>query len=42
MDRDDEARAVLERLLAAPIHNDWEPEDKEFKARARTLLEKLR
>ena len=39
LDRDAEARAELQRVLDAPIAPDWAPEDREFKAKARTLLE---
>ena len=38
----DEARAVLQKLLDAPVDPDWAPEDREFKAKGRTLLEGLR
>jgi tetratricopeptide (TPR) repeat protein len=41
MDRDADARAALEKLIASPIHADWEPEDREFTANARSLLQKL-
>lgn len=36
-----EARAELQRVLDAPFDPDWTPEDREFKAKARTLMEKL-
>jgi uncharacterized membrane protein len=36
-----EARATLEKLLAAPVDPDWAPEDREFKDQGRRLLEKL-
>ena len=42
MDRSDEARAALEKLIAAPLHEGWEPEDREFKAKAQRLLAELR
>lgn len=38
MDRHAEARDALEKLMAAPIHDEWAPEDREFKAKARRLL----
>lgn len=38
MDRDADARAELEKVLAAPIHPDWAPEDREFKQKARDML----
>ena len=34
LDRDDEARAELQRVLDAPIAPGWAPEDNEFKAKA--------
>lgn len=37
-----DARATLENLIAAPIHPDWEPEDQEFKTKARAMLQQLR
>lgn len=42
MDRDAEARAALEKLLATPLHPGWEPEDREFKAKAQQLMRALR
>ena len=39
LDRDDEARAELQRVLDAPIEAEWAPEDREFKAKARARLE---
>ena len=38
LDRDDEAKAELQRVLDAPIDSDWAPEDREFKAKARARL----
>jgi tetratricopeptide (TPR) repeat protein len=38
LDRDDEARAELQRVLDAPIAPDWAAEDREFKAKARARL----
>jgi tetratricopeptide (TPR) repeat protein len=37
-----EARAMLQRVLDAPVHPDWAPEDRQFKRRARTLLDSNR
>ena len=42
MGKTDEARATLEKLLAAPVDPDWAPEDRDFKSKARDLLPKLR
>jgi tetratricopeptide (TPR) repeat protein len=42
MKRKDEARATLEKILAAPIDPDWAPEDKEFKEKAKQLLTTVR
>ena len=36
-----EAKAMLERVLAAPLDPEWAPEDREFKAQAQSLLKKL-
>jgi uncharacterized membrane protein len=36
-----EARATLEKLLAAPVDPDWAPEDREFKAKASVLIKTL-
>lgn len=36
--REPEARQLLQRVADAPIDPDWAPEDREFKAKARTLL----
>jgi len=40
-DRDDEAREVLRNLLDAPLDPQWAPEDREFKRRARLLIDEL-
>jgi tetratricopeptide (TPR) repeat protein len=42
MDRKAEAIAELQRVLELPLDPEWEPEDKEFKARAQRLLTTLR
>lgn len=39
--RRDEARAELQAMLDAPLDPDWEPEDQDFKTKARALLAKL-
>jgi tetratricopeptide (TPR) repeat protein len=41
LDRNAEAIATLNRLIAAPIDPEWAPEDREFKAQARRLLTEL-
>jgi len=42
MDRFEDARRELQKVLDAPVHPDWVPEVNEFKQKARALLEKLR
>lgn len=42
MDRKPEAMAELQRVLDAPLHPDWTPEDREFKDKAQRLLATLR
>ena len=41
LDREDEARETLQKLLDAPVHPDWAPEDREFKKKAEALLKEL-
>ena len=41
MERVEAARTRLEQVLAAPLDPEWAPEDREFKAQARELLETL-
>jgi tetratricopeptide (TPR) repeat protein len=41
LDRKDEARTTLEKLLAVPEDPEWGPEDREFKAAASKLLVEL-
>jgi tetratricopeptide (TPR) repeat protein len=41
LDRPAEARKVLEAALAAPISDEWAPEDRRFKEQARVLLAKI-
>jgi hypothetical protein len=42
MDRRADARAELQKVLDAPINPDWAPEDREFKEKARAMLDKMR
>lgn len=42
LDRDAEARAVLEKLLSAPVNPEWVPEDHAYKEQGRRLLDTLR
>jgi hypothetical protein len=42
MDRKDEARREAQKALDAPIHPEWAPEDREFKQKAKTLLDRLK
>lgn len=41
MKRRDEARSVLERLIAAPVDPAWAPEDREFKEKGSVLIKTL-
>ena len=41
LDRKDEARATLNAALAAPLDDDWIPEDTRFKSQATQLLATL-
>jgi tetratricopeptide (TPR) repeat protein len=41
MDKQDDARRELHAVLAAPLHPEWTPEDREFKEKAAALLKKL-
>jgi hypothetical protein len=41
MGRTSDARDALNRLVAAPVHPGWEPEDQEFKTKARAMLNGL-
>ena len=41
LDREDEGRAALLRLIEAPLDPEWSPEDREFKVKARTLLSRI-
>jgi tetratricopeptide (TPR) repeat protein len=42
MDRTNEARQEARKVVDGPIHAEWAPEDREFKQKARALLERLR
>jgi tetratricopeptide (TPR) repeat protein len=42
MNRKPEARAELQRVLDVPLNPDWAPEDREFKDKARKLLDTLK
>jgi tetratricopeptide (TPR) repeat protein len=42
MNRREEAKQELQRVLDAPVHPDWVPEVSEFKQRAEALLARLR
>lgn len=41
-DRRQEARAELQKIIDAPLSEEWAPEDKEYKARATALLGRLK
>jgi tetratricopeptide (TPR) repeat protein len=41
LDRPAEARKMLEAAIAAPLSDEWAPEDRRFKEQARTLLAKI-
>jgi tetratricopeptide (TPR) repeat protein len=42
MDRREEAKRELQRVLAAPLDAEWAPETREFQKRARQLLDAWR
>ena len=42
MDRKDEARQELKRVIDLPVNPNWAPEDREFKQKAKALLDRLR
>jgi tetratricopeptide (TPR) repeat protein len=42
MDRTDEARREAQKVIDGPIHAEWAPEDREFKQKAKALLDRLR
>jgi hypothetical protein len=37
-----DARAELQKVIDSPVHPDWAPEDREFKAKAERLLQERR
>ena len=41
MNREDDARAELQKVLDVPLSADWAPEDREFKQKAKERLESL-
>jgi len=41
-DRKPEARAELQKVIDAPLSEEWAPEDKEYKSRATALLARLK
>jgi tetratricopeptide (TPR) repeat protein len=38
----DEARATLQKVIDAPLDPEWAPEDRDFKAKARKLLDEIK
>jgi tetratricopeptide (TPR) repeat protein len=42
MNRKDQARQEAQKVLDVPVNPDWAPEDREFKQKAKTLLDRLR
>jgi tetratricopeptide (TPR) repeat protein len=42
MDRKTEARQEAQKVIDGPINPDWAPEDREFKQKAKALLDRLR
>jgi hypothetical protein len=38
MNRKEEARGELQKVIDAPLDPDWTPEDRDFKEKARRLL----
>jgi hypothetical protein len=42
MDRKNEARQEVQKVLDVPVNPDWAPEDREFKQKAKALLDRLR
>jgi tetratricopeptide (TPR) repeat protein len=41
MDRKNEARQEAQKVLDGPIHAEWAPEDREFKQKAKALLDRI-
>ena len=42
MDKKDDARREAQIVLDAPLHPDWTPEDREFKQKAKELLQRIK
>jgi hypothetical protein len=42
MDRENEARQEAQKVLDLPVNPEWAPEDREFKQKAKALLDRLR
>jgi len=42
MDRRDEARQEAQKVLDLPVNPNWAPEDREFKQKAKTLIDRLK
>ena len=42
MDRKDEARQEVQKVFDLPVNPEWAPEDREFKQKAKALLDRLR
>jgi len=42
MDRKDDARAELQKVIDAPFDPDWTPEDRDFKEKARRLVSSIK
>jgi tetratricopeptide (TPR) repeat protein len=42
MDRADQARQEVQKVLDLPVNPEWSPEDREFKQKAKALLDRLR
>jgi tetratricopeptide (TPR) repeat protein len=42
MDRKDDARREIQKVFEAPVNPAWAPEDREFKQKAKALLDRLR
>jgi tetratricopeptide (TPR) repeat protein len=42
MDKPDDARREAQLVLDAPVNQDWAPEDREFKQKAKALLAKIK
>jgi hypothetical protein len=42
MDKKDDARREAQAVLDAAVHPDWAPEDREFKQKAKELLQKIK